>query len=119
MPSSASSSRSSKNGRRRPVAPALGSPVMRYAVFDIGSNSIKCVMAETRARGVRVLREESIATRLAEHLIDTAELRPEAIARTLEALRHLRAKAAELRVEHFRAVATSAVRDSRNRREFL
>jgi exopolyphosphatase/guanosine-5'-triphosphate,3'-diphosphate pyrophosphatase len=92
---------------------------MRYAVFDLGSNSIKCVMAETRPRGVRVLHEESIGTRLAEHLIDTCELRPEAIARTLVALRHIRAKAAQLGVEHFRAVATSAVRDSRNRRQFL
>ncbi len=92
---------------------------MRYAVFDLGSNSIKCVMAETRARGVRVLHEESVSTRLAEHLIDTCELRPEAIARTLDALRKLRAQAGELGIEHFRAVATSAVRDSRNRREFL
>ena len=64
---------------------------MRYAVFDLGSNSIKCVMAETSARGVRVLHEESIGTRLAEHLIDTCELRPEAIARTLDALRPIRA----------------------------
>ena len=92
---------------------------MRYAVFDLGSNSIKCVMAETRARGVRILHEESVSTRLAEHLIDTCELRPEAIARTLDALRQLRAKANDLGIERFRAVATSAVRDSRNRREFL
>jgi exopolyphosphatase/guanosine-5'-triphosphate,3'-diphosphate pyrophosphatase len=92
---------------------------MRYAAFDIGSNSIKCVMAETGGRSVRILHEESISTRLAEHLIDTCELRPEAIARTLEALRKLRARATELGIEHFRAVATSAVRDSRNRREFL
>ena len=92
---------------------------MRYAVFDLGSNSIKCVMAETRGRGVRILDEQSIGTRLAEHLIDTCELRPEAITRTLAALRVLRAKAADLGITHFRAVATSAVRDSRNRREFL
>jgi exopolyphosphatase / guanosine-5'-triphosphate,3'-diphosphate pyrophosphatase len=92
---------------------------MRYAVFDLGSNSIKCLMAETRGRGIRILDEQSIGTRLAEHLIDTCELRPEAIARTLAALRVLRAKAADLDVTHFRAVATSAVRDSRNRREFL
>jgi exopolyphosphatase/guanosine-5'-triphosphate,3'-diphosphate pyrophosphatase len=98
---------------------SVKSPVRRYAVFDIGSNSIKCVMAETGARGIRILREESISTRLAEHLIDTAELRPEAIARTLDALRKIRAEAAKLGVQHFRAVATSAVRDSRNRREFL
>lgn len=92
---------------------------MRYAVLDLGSNSIKCVMAETTARGVRVLHEDSIGTRLAENLIDTCELRPEAMARTLKALKGIREKADELRIEKFRAVATSAVRDSRNRREFL
>jgi exopolyphosphatase/guanosine-5'-triphosphate,3'-diphosphate pyrophosphatase len=92
---------------------------MRYAVLDLGSNSIKCVMAETTARGVRVLHEESIGTRLAEHLIDTCELRPEAMARTLAALKTIRAQADKLGIEKFRAVATSAVRDSRNRREFL
>jgi len=92
---------------------------MRYAVFDLGSNSIKFVVAETSAGRVRILREKSISTRLAEHLIDTCELRPEAVARTLAALRQLRAEAAALGVGHFRAVATSAVRDSRNRRDFL
>jgi len=95
--------------------------VTRYAVFDLGSNSIKFIVVETRGgRGkFRVLRERSIPTRLAEHLIDTAVLRPEAMERTLVALRELRAEAAELGVTKFRAVATSAVRDSRNRREFL
>lgn len=92
---------------------------MRYAVFDLGSNSIKFVIAETRAGRAKVLHEESISTRLAEDLINTCELRPEAIARTLEALKKLRAEAAAVGVEHFRAVATSAVRDSRNRRVFL
>ncbi len=92
---------------------------MRYAVFDLGSNSIKFVVAETGAGRVRVLLEQSISTRLAEHLIDTCELRPEAMARTLSALKELRAHASHLGVEHFRAVATSAVRDSRNRRAFL
>jgi exopolyphosphatase/guanosine-5'-triphosphate,3'-diphosphate pyrophosphatase len=93
---------------------------MRFAVFDLGSNSVKFVVAETAtADRVRIIRERSIPTRLAEHLIDTCSLRPEAIARTLEALRHLRAEAGELGVERFRAVATSAVRDSRNRRQFL
>jgi exopolyphosphatase/guanosine-5'-triphosphate,3'-diphosphate pyrophosphatase len=72
-----------------------------------------------KAGRVRLLREKSISTRLAEHLIDTCELRPEAVARTLAALKQLRAEAAVLGVEHFRAVATSAVRDSRNRRAFL
>jgi exopolyphosphatase / guanosine-5'-triphosphate,3'-diphosphate pyrophosphatase len=99
---------------------------MRYAVFDLGSNSIKFLVVETRGlrtapgrANFRILRERSIPTRLAEHLIDTAVLRPEAMTRTLAALKELRAEAATLGVEYFRAVATSAVRDSRNRREFL
>ena len=92
---------------------------MRYAVFDLGSNSIKFIVAEKRGARVRVVCERSIPTRLAENLIDTAVLRPEAMARTIEALRELRAEATTLGVERFRAVATSAVRDSRNRREFL
>jgi exopolyphosphatase/guanosine-5'-triphosphate,3'-diphosphate pyrophosphatase len=92
---------------------------MRYAVFDLGSNSIKFVVAETRAGRVRIVHEKSISTRLAEHLIDTCELRPEAIARTLTALRQLRAQAVALGAESCHAVATSAVRDSRNRRAFL
>ena len=92
---------------------------MRFAVFDLGSNSIKFVVAETHAGRVRILQEKSISTRLAEHLIDTCELRPEAIARTLAALRNLRAQATALGAESFHAVATSAVRDSRNRRVFL
>jgi exopolyphosphatase/guanosine-5'-triphosphate,3'-diphosphate pyrophosphatase len=92
---------------------------MRHAVFDLGSNSIKFIVAEKRGHRLQILREISISTRLAEHLIDTCELRPEAVTRTLTALKQLRAEADELGVKHFHAVATSAVRDSRNRREFL
>jgi len=92
---------------------------MRYAVFDLGSNSIKFIVADAGPHRLRVLRELSISTRLAENLIDTCELRPEAMARTLVALRQLREEADALGAEKFQAVATSAVRDSRNRREFL
>ena len=92
---------------------------MRYAVFDLGSNSIKFLVADGSGDRFRVQRELSVGTRLAEHLIDTCELRPEAMARTLDALRTLRAEAEKLGAQQFRAVATSAVRDSRNRRVFL
>jgi exopolyphosphatase/guanosine-5'-triphosphate,3'-diphosphate pyrophosphatase len=46
-------------------------------------------------------------------------LRAEAITRTLAALKQLRAEADQLGAQSFHAVATSAVRDSRNRRAFL
>jgi exopolyphosphatase/guanosine-5'-triphosphate,3'-diphosphate pyrophosphatase len=94
---------------------------MRYAVYDIGSNSVKFLIAERgpEGRGLRVLAEKSQATRLAEDLIATAELKPEAVERTLAVLRNLKAKADALGVGASRAVATSAVRDAGNRKQFL
>ncbi len=97
---------------------------MRFAVYDIGSNSIKFLVAEKTASGsFLVLAEESKTTRLAEDLIASCELKEGAITRTLAALREMARKAAALGVPadpvHSRAVATSAVRDSRNRKVFL
>ena len=92
---------------------------MRYAVYDIGSNSVKFLVAERGPEGLHVLAEKSQATRLAEDLIATAELKPTAVERTLAVLRNLKAKADALGVGASRAVATSAVRDAGNRKQFL
>lgn len=92
---------------------------MRYAVFDIGSNSLKFLVTEKRGKRFRTLYEVSRATRLAEDLIRTGELKPDAIERTLAAMSELQLEAIKLGVTHFRAVATSAVRDSKNRKQFL
>ncbi|MDE1170017.1 MAG: Ppx/GppA phosphatase family protein [Verrucomicrobium sp.] len=95
---------------------------MRCAVYDIGSNSVKFLVAEVRpGRPPEILAEKSKTTRLAEDLIVRGELKEEAIERTLEALAKLRGKADKLGAapENSRAVATSAVRDSGNRKRFL
>ena len=65
---------------------------MRYAVFDLGSNSVKFLIAEKQGASFCVLKEQSRATRLAEDLIVTGNLKQEAIDRTLAALRELRAR---------------------------
>jgi exopolyphosphatase / guanosine-5'-triphosphate,3'-diphosphate pyrophosphatase len=90
-----------------------------YAVYDLGSNSIKTLIAEKKGRSFRVLHEISLATRLAEDLIQTGRLAPEAVRRTLDALKTLRATADASGATHRAAVATSAVRDSKNRKQFL
>jgi exopolyphosphatase/guanosine-5'-triphosphate,3'-diphosphate pyrophosphatase len=92
---------------------------MRCAVLDIGSNSIKFLVAERKGRSTRVVSESSESTRLAEDLIQTGQLKETAIRRTLRALRRLRSEAKELGVKAIYAVATSAVRDSKNRKLFL
>lgn len=91
---------------------------MRYAIYDIGSNSVKFLVVE-EGTTFRVIVEKSKTTRLAEDLIATCELKAEAIERTLRVLSELRAEADQLGVTLSRAVATSAVRDSKNRKQFL
>jgi exopolyphosphatase/guanosine-5'-triphosphate,3'-diphosphate pyrophosphatase len=92
---------------------------MRYAVFDIGSNSLKFLVCEKRGNRFHTLYEISKSTRLAEDLIRTGELKQDAMERTLAAMSELQLEGIKLGVTHFRAVATSAVRDSKNRKKFL
>ena len=98
---------------------------MRYAVYDIGSNSVKFLAVDTEGAPegapFRILSEHSKTTRLAEDLIASCELKAEAVDRTLQAFAKLRAEADALGIapENSRAVATSAVRDARNRKAFL
>jgi exopolyphosphatase/guanosine-5'-triphosphate,3'-diphosphate pyrophosphatase len=92
---------------------------MRGAVWDLGSNSVKFLVADRAGSSFRVVAEDSHGTRLAEDLIHTGSLKPEAMDRTFAVLRDLRVKAEKLGCTHFDAVATSAVRDSSNRKYFL
>lgn len=95
------------------------SPRRRYAIVDIGSNSVKFLVGEPLKTKLKVIAEASLPTRLAEGILRSGELKPEAMARTFEALTELRQRADELGVEALRPVATSAVRDSSNRKKFL
>jgi exopolyphosphatase/guanosine-5'-triphosphate,3'-diphosphate pyrophosphatase len=92
---------------------------MIVSVIDIGSNSIKWVVAERTSKFLKVLREESHSTRLAGDLIHTGRLGEEAIENTLKVFAKICQESLNYRVERATAVATSAVRDSENRKDFL
>jgi len=91
----------------------------RYAIVDIGSNSVKFLAGEPLKTKLKIIDEASLPTRLAEGLLRSGELKPEAMERTFEVLAQLRARADELGVTALRPIATSAVRDSTNRKKFL
>ncbi|TFE68160.1 Ppx/GppA phosphatase family protein [Methylacidiphilum caldifontis] len=91
-----------------------------FGVFDIGSNTIKFLAARPKSDNqLDYLLHLSYTTRLAEGLFFTGELSQEAIYRTLDILGLLRRRADELGLTHRIAAATSAVRDSKNRKNFL
>lgn len=92
----------------------------RFAVIDIGSNSIRLLAVELiDAASWRVLAEERAMTRLAQGLARTGEISPEAMARSVEAIGRFKGQADKLGVTRVLAFATAAVREAANRRDFV
>ena len=91
----------------------------RLAALDVGSNSIRLIVAEVEEDGsYRVLDDERETTRLAAGLTRAVSLSPEAVARSMEAIARMKAIADGLQVSRLRAIATSAVREAANGRDF-
>jgi exopolyphosphatase/guanosine-5'-triphosphate,3'-diphosphate pyrophosphatase len=87
----------------------------RLAAIDVGSNSIRLVVAEAQPGGrYRVLDEERETTRLARSLAATGMLDETSIEASLNALRRFKSIATGMNVENIRAIATCAVREATN-----
>lgn len=84
----------------------------RLAAIDIGSNSVRVVVARAVGSGYQVLDEERENTRLAASLGATGALCPASVEATLTALRGFVTMAKGYGVSATRAIATSAVRDA-------
>ncbi len=94
-------------------------PTMRVAVVDIGSNSIRLLIADVRsARSVAELERRSVVTRLGHGVDAQGSLSQEATDRTFEVLAGYRKAIESLACERNLAVLTSAVRDASNGPEF-
>jgi exopolyphosphatase/guanosine-5'-triphosphate,3'-diphosphate pyrophosphatase len=87
---------------------------VRRAVIDIGTNSIKLLVADVRGRDVQPVHEESRQTRLGRGFYETRRLQPEAIACTAEAVWEFAQTAREKNSASIRVFATSAARDAVN-----
>jgi exopolyphosphatase/guanosine-5'-triphosphate,3'-diphosphate pyrophosphatase len=94
--------------------------VPRYAAIDIGSNSIRMEAAEViPGMGTTILASEREVTRLGESVFRTGSISEEAMRATCAVLARMCSAYRKLDVSGVRAVATSAVRDTRNQRQFL
>jgi exopolyphosphatase/guanosine-5'-triphosphate,3'-diphosphate pyrophosphatase len=87
---------------------------VRRAVIDVGTNSIKLLVADVRGRDVHPVHEESKQTRLGKGFYESNRLQPEAIARTAEAVWEFAEIAREKNAAFIRVIATSAARDAVN-----
>ena len=90
---------------------------VRRAVIDVGTNSVKLLVADVAGREVRPVSEQSKQTRLGHGFYETHRLRPEAIAATASALADFAAAARAAQAVSIRVFATSAAREAVNREE--
>ena len=87
---------------------------VRRAVIDVGTNSVKLLVADVSGRDIRPVCEESKQTRLGQGFYETHRLLPEAIANTAQAVAVFADQARAAKSVHIRVIATSAARDAVN-----
>lgn len=99
--------------------PSPGFPI-RVGVVDMGSNAIRFVIADFVALSTWTpLVSERIPVRLADHAFESGVLSDEGIEAAVAVMERFRDVLAEHDARHYRAVATSAVRESANRRSLV
>lgn len=87
----------------------------RIAAIDIGTNSIRCIIAEVAKEGkFRILDDEKATVRLGEKLAMAGMISDEAAKRATEAMQRFHKLVTGMHVEAVEAVATSAVRTAIN-----
>jgi exopolyphosphatase/guanosine-5'-triphosphate,3'-diphosphate pyrophosphatase len=92
---------------------------MRRAVIDIGTNTVKLLVAEVNDGVVTHRYFRDVASRLGEGAEQNGQLSPLAIARTVSAIKAFTAEARQHGAQQLVALTTSAARDAKNRDEFL
>lgn len=91
------------------------------AAIDVGTNSIHMVVVQIQPSlpSFRIIAREKDTVRLGERCQETGELTPEAMERSIAALKRCQGIARGCNAEEIIAVATSAVREAPNGRKFI
>ena len=99
-----------------PLAP--GRPP-RSAVVDLGSNSVRLVVFEGKARNPVTIFNEKAVIRLGRGLETTGLLNPDGVRQAVLLMRRFHAVARGMHADPFEVLATAAVRDARNGPAFV
>ena len=104
----------------RKLKALAGFAARRYAVIDVGTNSVKFHIGERAADGGwRAIVDRADVTRLGQDLESTGRLGDDAIHRTVQAIAGMAEEAARNDVESIVAVGTAGLRLAPNRAELI
>jgi exopolyphosphatase / guanosine-5'-triphosphate,3'-diphosphate pyrophosphatase len=87
----------------------------RFGIVDMGSNAIRFLVAEATGGAIVVLESHRLPVSLGRSVFHTGQIPETTLADTVDAFRRFRATCDRLGVTRIRAIATSAMRDARNR----
>jgi exopolyphosphatase / guanosine-5'-triphosphate,3'-diphosphate pyrophosphatase len=87
----------------------------RIGIVDMGSNAIRFQVAEATGASIAVLENHRLPLRLGQDVFHSGQVPEATIADVVDAFRRFRATCDRLGVTRVRAIATSAMRDARNR----
>ena len=93
--------------------------LQKIALIDIGSNSMRLEIVAIRGGDFWTVARYKSSARIASGMYPSLTITPEAIERASKALGDFRKRIALHQADELRCVATSAVRDARNREEVL
>ncbi len=92
----------------------------RYAIIDLGSNSVRMNVVHVKKDGSYILLDQAKEmVRLSENMGEEKTLKPEPIERTIQALKLLKKLSSAYEADHVYALATAAVRMAVNQAYFL
>jgi exopolyphosphatase/guanosine-5'-triphosphate,3'-diphosphate pyrophosphatase len=93
--------------------------VTRVAAVDIGTNSVRLLVADVEGDALKTIDRRTRITRLGQGVNETRRLDPDAIARTVEVIGEYAEAIRSHDATRVRAAATSASRDATNRDDFF
>lgn len=92
---------------------------MRRAVIDVGTNSVKLLVADVSGHQVTPIIEDSRQSRLGRGFYENSRLQPGPIEQTARVVAEFSEICREQKVQSLRVIATSAARDAVNSRDLI
>jgi exopolyphosphatase/guanosine-5'-triphosphate,3'-diphosphate pyrophosphatase len=119
MPHAASPSSKPAEGRRHAPERAQASADGYVAVIDIGSNAVRLVVYDGLNRAPFKIHNERTQCHLGRHLAATGRLNPEGVTLALDSIGRYAGLIKAMNIREVRAVATAAMRDAADGRDFI